>query len=688
MKIIFIYLIFFCYCESFGQWSLASGPLGTGIYSLAFSHDTLFAGTWYNGVYLSEDKGLSWKTAGLNGEAVRALLIWESNIFATTDNSGVFVSKDGTNTWTQINVGLTNFVVRDIIRSDSSLFVATWGKGVFKSDDKGTTWTEANNGIEEYNTNKLFFHGKVLYLGTIKGLYSSTNQGQSWDLVNQGTSKDYIYDFSANDSLIFAGSVSGILVSKDGGVNWSKLNESITGVYKIFCYGSTILTGTGQGILKSNDNGKNFSLVDLGYPNRGVRSIINYESELYIGTAHRIGGVIYKSIDYGESWEPTCLTSNEIRELSLFKDKIFIMTADGLFATENDGKIWTNPNASLFSDEISSIITTADKIYVSTQLNLYVSENAGLTFKEINVGLPNYTKFISLGVKENQIYVMTSEGVYFSMNGGQSWQKNNLTDLIYSPSLRVPVNDFLFTDQSIYVSTYGKGILRSSDNGHTWSEANEGLPTGYMYDLTVHHGKLFTACGSGIFTSTDSGKTWSNSSPIKTGNYNFYKFVSLNELLFCSGSSGKIYYSRNDGISWHDIKDNLPSRGIRAILIADSQIFVGLDNNAGVWSRPLSEITDIHIDKYKTASNLSIEQNYPNPFNPNTTIKYSVPKQSNVTIKIYDLLGRELTTLVNEEKSVGNYSVIFKGNNYSSGIYFYRITSDNYSVIKKMILLR
>jgi len=84
----------------------------------------------------------------------------------------------------------------------------------------------------------------------------------------------------------------------------------------------------------------------------------------------------------------------------------------------------------------------------------------------------------------------------------------------------------------------------------------------------------------------------------------------------------------------------------------------------------------------------SINQNFPNPFNPSTKIQYGLPEYSLVTIKIFDLLGREVMTLVNEIKNAGRYEVTFKGENFSSGIYYYRIKAGNYEQIRKMILLK
>ncbi|MEO8399177.1 MAG: T9SS type A sorting domain-containing protein [Ignavibacteriaceae bacterium] len=100
-----------------------------------------------------------------------------------------------------------------------------------------------------------------------------------------------------------------------------------------------------------------------------------------------------------------------------------------------------------------------------------------------------------------------------------------------------------------------------------------------------------------------------------------------------------------------------------------------------------SIITDINYQN-NTALLFSLSQNYPNPFNPTTKIEYSIPKTSFVKLKVYDILGKEVITLVNEEKSIGNYSIEFNGNNLSSGIYFYKIQAGNYSSVKKIILLK
>ena len=98
-----------------------------------------------------------------------------------------------------------------------------------------------------------------------------------------------------------------------------------------------------------------------------------------------------------------------------------------------------------------------------------------------------------------------------------------------------------------------------------------------------------------------------------------------------------------------------------------------------------SKIVEVEIT---APTKYSLEQNYPNPFNPTTTIKYSIKKAGLVTLKVYDILGKEITTLVNENKTAGNYSVNFNASNLPSGIYFYRLKSGSFLATKKLIFMK
>jgi len=100
-----------------------------------------------------------------------------------------------------------------------------------------------------------------------------------------------------------------------------------------------------------------------------------------------------------------------------------------------------------------------------------------------------------------------------------------------------------------------------------------------------------------------------------------------------------------------------------------------------------TDLSSVHETNEQIRS-FSLSQNYPNPFNPTTTITYKIPNENFVTLKIYNSLGEEITTLVNEVKQAGNYTVEFNGSSLPSGVYFYRLIAGNFVASKKMILMR
>ena len=115
--------------------------------------------------------------------------------------------------------------------------------------------------------------------------------------------------------------------------------------------------------------------------------------------------------------------------------------------------------------------------------------------------------------------------------------------------------------------------------------------------------------------------------------------------------------------------------------------FDGIITDVSIWNYAL-EITPVEDERNNNVIKYDLFTNYPNPFNPSTTIKYSLPISSKVLLKVYDILGRELVTLVDKFQNIGTYEVQFNAENFSSGVYFYRIETDNFITSKKMLLLK
>ena len=102
----------------------------------------------------------------------------------------------------------------------------------------------------------------------------------------------------------------------------------------------------------------------------------------------------------------------------------------------------------------------------------------------------------------------------------------------------------------------------------------------------------------------------------------------------------------------------------------------------------LNETQSLSLTRVTMIKDFELSQNYPNPFNPTTVIDYTIPKDAHVTLKIYDVLGREVETLINENEQVGRYKVNFDGARLASGVYFYRLAAGSHVITKKMLLLK
>ena len=133
------------------------------------------------------------------------------------------------------------------------------------------------------------------------------------------------------------------------------------------------------------------------------------------------------------------------------------------------------------------------------------------------------------------------------------------------------------------------------------------------------------------------------------------------------------------------------------MVISSGYVFAGADFT-GVWKRSLTDLMGFNKTSSQVPERFSLYQNYPNPFNPTTKIKFEIPNVNPPftkggqggfsSLKIFDLLGREVTTLVNEKLSPGSYEVEWNADGFASGIYFYQLKTQSYTETKKMLLIK
>ncbi|MDD8018557.1 MAG: T9SS type A sorting domain-containing protein [Bacteroidota bacterium] len=366
--------------------------------------------------------------------------------------------------------------------------------------------------------------------------------------------------------------------------------------------------------------------------------------------------------------------------------KIFVGTSNGVYCTNDTGKTWIARKSGLPTTSWVVSITSDAEGTVYAGINswgIYKLSNVDTTWVEMNSGLTK--KNISY-VAVHPIKHIVYAGTYNS--GSFLWKE---TDTAWSP-MDTSLNDghigcFLVDtlNKNVFAGTWS-GVFRSTDDGGSW--ARVGNTTAFVITTMAVNSKGYIFAGSsnyGIFRSTNNGINWEPKNTMMFDSLVSNLLVNPKDIIYTSTSMG-VFYSTNDGDSWTQISGIL-SRV--SFLTFDSENYLYAGTQSGrVYRSKISTTTGVNSGIFQTPSDFELYQNYPNPFNPTTVISYQLPVNSFVTLKVYDMLGREVVTLVNEKKGVGNYFAQWNASAFPSGVYFYRLEANEKREMKKMVLVK
>jgi len=238
---------------------------------------------------------------------------------------------------------------------------------------------------------------------------------------------------------------------------------------------------------------------------------------------------------------------------------------------------------------------------------------------------------------------------------------------------------------NVFAGTDNYGVYLSTNNGTNWTQTSFNNQS--VISLAVNRNNIFagTYNNNGVYLSTNNGTGWAQTS------LNFLRVQSLGVTgnnVFVGTSLNGVFVSNNNGGSWTARNEGLNNAlNILTLCIFNNYIYAGT-YGYGVYRRPLSELVGIEPISNEVPNSFSLSQNYPNPFNPTTNIKFSVPNRSFVKIIIYDALGRKVDEPVNSELNAGTFKVDCSGGNFSSGVYYYQLTSESYKETKRMVLIK
>jgi photosystem II stability/assembly factor-like uncharacterized protein len=701
-------------------WQQTNGPYGGATVNdfLLYEDSIIFLAT-DEGIIISSDNGASWQRIADVVDKTSCIAVDRSGLLYAgvkniNDNGYLYKSLDGGNTWSYNYMGMD---IRDILITYSdTIMVGSWDRGLWRSFDRATNWTQINNGIQYTGIYEIILlsNGSLLVGTSGGGVYKTTNWGDLWIPSNTGISgSGYLYNESfceTEPGHVFTGALSGIYYSTNYGDSWVYKSTGCTNKvascivkdgYGILYAGTRISSG----VYYSTNNGDNWYYLGLGH---SIYTIgWDSESRLYAGgSSDGLYGYVVDDSTWTQVYNQG-YTPIQVNKLCLTQSGNLLANTEwwGLQYTSNNGELWTRTNYHYQGNgpnEPYDIATINDSIFIAGESsNAYVSNDYGNTW--IATGY-FHVQSLYANQKEQTIYLGTDRstndicGVYKSVDFGENWE------LLYAFPLLTPYQRIL----ELYASEENRIILASidyyvgppvysgyylfhlsTDYGQSWEiiYSEEYDPVSYI--VQDQSSNLFALADDKLLLSEDNGNSW------------ITKVIPGSDCL-ASDHSGRIYrarfslyYSIDKGITWITIPNSGLQGAINDVVINQhNRIYVATDK--GVFYGEGDSLV-VSVENFKPVETFHLSQNYPNPFNPATKIKFEIPDQVRydsrlVTLKVYDVLGNEVATLVNEEKQPGIYEVEFNPSSIkhlpSSGVYFYQLKSGNFVETKKMLLLK
>lgn len=675
-------------------------PVSASMYSIYFVDENIgYAGGANDLILKSIDGGATWTEIAFEsvGGKVYSIYFADENIgwvlTGTSTGGEISHTTDGGTTWSiQATETTTNLKVMDFYSAGRGVCVGgrSGNFAIYYTTD-GLTWTKAPTptGIPPVYTRTDLYSVAMASenVAVITGwgsssaglqptyIFRTTDGGANWTYETQAEDnrlyvnmysmkfKDELYGIAVGGSSYKGGVVYKTL---DGGLNWKEVYfpmgfqaKAISIINNKIC-----IVGSSGGIAISEDAGESWKLI-TEIPSSTLYVIDKIGDDTIIAAG--FSGLFLKSTDKGGTWESTYISDKNVSPT--VEDVFFLDGNIGYAAQRNrtiskttdGGETWTQ----IMKD---TIVTTVD--------------NYGVQFINEDIGF-----VVGRGSKDVSAFYKTADG-------GENW-----SSLIADPNLINELNSLHFFDENNGVVAGDESALAyTTDGGTNWTKIiPSNIPPGEhdFYEIEFLNDNFGLAAGEKLIQSTDGGRTWEYIE-VAGLSKKIESIAIVDELTWYLTGSKFLLITEDGGYTWEDIIDlDVVTAATNYSITVDRDGYVWLAGNNSEIYRATPTV-DVKLIDNNLVSKFSLGANYPNPFNPSTKINYSIPfveaghstAQQNVTLKVYNLLGQEVATLVNKTQKSGTYEVEFNASKLTSGVYIYTLKSAGFSESRKMILIK
>jgi photosystem II stability/assembly factor-like uncharacterized protein len=621
-------------------------------------------------VSLTTDAGASWSPlTQFTSSNITSAESFNDSVFAAGCHNGeIWITQNRGASWTQATTPGTDHVYA-VEYVTSSLMWASAGNSAWKSTDGGATWNTIRNFHVDNLTDVVFLDDQIGFVSGIYGdIYRTRDGGATWDSTGSFVVQQPMAIIAEDSATVQAIDKRGYFLKSAGSFHtWGY--PSIGGTYADLTY-------------LQNDNV--YVAVGGDGPSAG---------------AGGCGAVIARSTNQGVDWS-YALFQQEFHILSVFflnenegwagggvdfqygtaAPEVVVHTTDG-------GDIWETILLQAGGAGITDVFfVDSDTGWALAKQHIWRTYNGGSTWDQFNLSLGNDLSFIN---SQEGWYCGLSGYIRHTTNGGETWAIQS------APSTADYLYSIEFVDnQNGWCTGYNwqdhSAIILHTPNGGTnwYYQFHEVNATGFRTMRSIDMWNADQGIGVtnyGTILETTAGDTdWIETYAPDSASLNCVSYQD-EFTAWASGDDGVIIF-KTTGSPWQVDTVLTDTRILDIYAFDDDHRWATTDDGRILVFTPGQSIRG--NGDSEVPHDFTLHQNYPNPFNPATQIQFHLPRASRVNLTIYNILGQQVAILLDKPLTAGEHTMTFDGSNLPSGIYFYRLTSDQFRDTRKMVLCK